>query len=294
MRLPSWRKLPNRSSSGMAEMTNNTSKPDAAASLYVGDVMHARLKPFVHRFQYQVMSLLIDLDRLTDADRQSTLFGVNRSALYSFHESDHGRRDGSSLRAYAEASARVHDIDLNGGKVLLLCYPRLLGYAFNPLSVYFCTDSAGALALVIYEVRNTLREIHHYVLPVSANESYAPVVHQEQDKTFQVSPFIDMAMRYYFRVCPPGETVKIRILETDAKGPLLAATFSGKRRPLTSAALAKTFVALPFVTVKIIAAIHWQALRLWLKGAKLVPGAPSEVNDHLPKEAGSGSNALAH
>ncbi len=274
-----------------AQMTNDRSI--AAASLYIGEVMHARLKPFLHRFNYRVMSLLIDLDRLDDADRQSRLFGVNRRALYSFHERDHGARGGCSLRAFAGDCARAHGIDLTGGKVLLLCYPRLFGYAFNPLSVYFCIDRSGDLVLMIYEVRNTFRQMHHYVLPVAPGERRAELVRQRQDKHFYVSPFIEADMRYHFRVSPPAETVKIRILETDRQGPLLAATFSGLRRPLTSASLAKCFVALPFVTVKIIAAIHWQALRLWLKGAKLVPGAPSGTAG-LGRQQASSSSALAH
>ncbi len=119
-----------------------------AASLYVGEVMHARLTPMNHRFRYRVMSLLIDLDRLDAADRQSPLFGVNRAALYSFHESDHGARDGSSLRAYAQCCAAQHGVDLAGGRVQLLCYPRLLGYTFNPLSIYFCHRADGALVAV--------------------------------------------------------------------------------------------------------------------------------------------------
>ena len=123
---------------GFANWKTLEAPADAAAALYVGEVMHARLKPMGHRFSYRVMSLLIDLDRLTEADRQSRLFGVNRAALYSFHEADHGARDGSSLRAYAQRCAAEHGIDLTGGRVLLLCYPRLLGYTFNPLSVYFC------------------------------------------------------------------------------------------------------------------------------------------------------------
>ena len=114
---------------------------DNAAALYFGDVMHARLKPVGHRFSYRVMSLLIDLDRLDDADRQSRLFGVNRAALYSFHEADHGHRDGSPLRDYVRSCAAERGIDLTGGRVLLLCYPRLLGFTFNPLSVYFCYRS---------------------------------------------------------------------------------------------------------------------------------------------------------
>ncbi len=247
----------------------------APVALYVGDVMHARLKPIGrhsgHRFSYRVMSLLIDLDRLEEADRQSPLFGVNRAALYSFHETDHGERDGSSLRAYAQGRAAAHGIDLTGGRVLLLCYPRLLGYTFNPLSVYFCHGADGRLALIIYEVRNTFGDIHAYVLPVKPGEISAAGVRQVQDKLFYVSPFVGMAMRYHFRIFPPGEQVKLRILETDRDGPLLAATFFGRRQPLSTLALVRAFLALPVFTVKIIAAIHWQALRLWLKGARLIP-----------------------
>ena len=242
-----------------------------AAALYFGEVMHARLKPMGHRFSYRVMSLLIDLDRLDCADRLSPLFAVNRAALYSFHESDHGERDGSSLRAYAQARAAEHGIDLTGGRVLLLCYPRLLGYTFNPLSVYFCYRADGSIALLIYEVRNTFGEMHPYVLPVRAGDISAAGVRQQQDKLFYVSPFIGLAMRYRFRISPPCEQVRLRILETDRDGPVLAATFIGRHRALTTRSLLRAFVALPLVTVKIIAAIHWQALRLWLKGAKLAP-----------------------
>ncbi len=240
------------------------------AALYFGEVMHARLKPSGHRFSYRVMSLLIDLDRLDAADRQSPLFGVNRAALYAFHEKDHGERDGSSLRAYAQRCAARYNIDLNGGRVQLLCYPRLLGYTFNPLSVYFCYRANGALAVVIYEVRNTFGEMHAYVLPVRPGSLTAAGLRQEQDKLFYVSPFVEMAMRYRFRVSPPGEQVKLRILETDRDGPLLAATFRGQQRKMTTSALLRAFISLPLVTFKIVAAIHWEALRLWLKGVRLV------------------------
>jgi uncharacterized protein len=255
--------------------------PAEAAALYVGDVMHARLKPMGHRFSYRVMSLLIDLDRLADADRLSPLFGVNRAALYNFHEADHGKRDGSSLRAYAQCSAAERGVDLTGGRVLLLCYPRLLGYAFNPLSVYFCYRASGELALLIYEVRNTFGDIHPYVLPVTSGEISDAGVRQQQDKLFYVSPFIEMAMRYHFRVLPPGERVQLRILETDREGPLLAATFNGGRRVLNTKGLLGAFFALPLVTMKIMAAIHWEALRLWLKGARLVPRTGVPLNTGL-------------
>jgi len=268
--------MPDRST----KTTAHDDKVDAA-SLYFGEVMHARLKPVGHRFNYRVMSLLIDLDRLEDADRQSALFGVNRAALYSFNEADHGDRDGSPLRAYARRRATEQGIDLAGGRVLLLCYPRLLGYTFNPLSVYFCYRGDGGLALVIYEVRNTFGDIHAYALPVKSGEISDAGLRQEHDKLFYVSPFVEMAMRYRFRVLPPGDCVKLRILETDSEGPLLAATFSGRRRALNTLALLRSFFALPVVTVKIIAAIHWEALRLWLKGARLIPRPNAAINSGL-------------
>jgi hypothetical protein len=189
--------------------------PSDAATLYVGEVMHARLKPMGHRFSYRVMSLLIDLDRLADADRQSALFGVNRAALYSFHEADHGRRDGSSLRAYAQFCAAERGIDLTGGRVLLLCSPRLLGYTFNPRSVYFCYRADGELALLIYEVRNTLGDIHPYVLPVTSGEigcrraaaagAFYVALHRDGDAL----PFPRAAA---------GGTRQLRIMETDREG----------------------------------------------------------------------------
>ena len=258
----------------MRELADPKSAP--AAALYFGKVMHARLKPVGHRFSYRVVSLLVDLDRLVEADRQSALFGVNRAALYSFRSRDHGDRDGSDLRAYAQRRADAHGIDLSGGRVRLLCYPRLLGYGFNPLSVYFCDDRTGRLALMIYEVRNTFGDIHAYALPVRHGELTEAGVRQEQDKEFYVSPFIDMPMRYRFRVTPPADSVQLRILETDANGPLLSATFSGTHRPLTTANLLRAFAAFPLVSFKIIAAIHWEALRLWIKGMRLVPRPASE------------------
>ncbi|MBI3700486.1 MAG: DUF1365 domain-containing protein [Afipia sp.] len=281
------------------EKAIQTTGADAPAALYFGDVMHARLKPMKHssrghRFSYRVFSLLIDLDRLDEANKMSPLFGVNRAALYSFHERDHGLRDGSGLRGYVNRRAAERGVDLTGGKILLLCYPRLFGYTFNPLSVYFCYRADGSLALLIYEVRNTFGDIHSYVLPVRDDELSQAGVRQEQNKLFYVSPFVEMAMRYYFRVAPPGDSVRLRILETDAEGPLLAATFSGTRKPLTSASLLLAFINLPLVTFKIMAAIHWEALRLWIKGAKLVERPIKTDRSERPAEKGFEPQRLHH
>lgn len=255
-----------------------------AASLYPGSVMHARLRTLpasrrTHRFQYRVLSLLIDLDRIDEADRLSPLFAVNRRAVFSFHERDHGPRDGTPLREHARRLAAADGIDLAGGRVQLLCYPRVLGFVFNPLSVYYCEDRDGRLVLLIYEVRNTFGDIHAYVCPVLPSQMSVGGIRQEQDKTFYVSPFMDMAMRYHFRMTPPAEDVKIRILETDSEGPLLAATFHGRRRPLSTRNLLRAFFAFPIVTLKIIAAIHFEAARLWLKGARITPRKnPADVS----------------
>lgn len=242
-----------------------------AAALYFGTVMHARLRPVCHRFSYRVMSLLIDLDRLDEADRQSRLFGVNRAALFSFHEADHGDRATGSLSRYVRDMAARNGVALAGGRILLLCYPRLFGYVFNPLSVYFCYQASGELALLIYEVRNTFGGIHTYVQPVAAADGRSDTLRHSEAKQFYVSPFMAMDMRYHFRVSPPGQLAKVRILQTGADGgPVLAAGFCGKHHALTSRALLGAFLAIPLLTFKVVAAIHWEALRLWLKGVPLV------------------------
>lgn len=252
--------------------------PADAASLYVGKVMHARLKPKAHRFTYSVFSLLIDLDRLGEADRASRLFSVGRFNLVSFRESDHGLGDGTTLSSQIRASLARAGVDLEGGRILLLCYPRILGYVFNPLATYWCYRADGALAAVVYEVTNTFHERHAYVAPVLDGELTPAGLRQNRDKLLYVSPFIDMAMAYAFRLRPPGESVRLRILESDAEGPILSATFSGEREPLTTKTLARLCVRFPLLTVKVMAAIHWEALRLWLKGISLADHPPAPVS----------------
>lgn len=245
--------------------------PTPAVSLYRGEVMHARLKPVGHRFVYRVFNILIDLDRLEAADQASALFSVNRFNLGSFHECDHGPGDGSSLRAHIDELLKPCGIDLARGRVLLLCYPRLFGYAFNPLSVYYAYDCDADLVAVVYEVRNTFGERHTYVAPVEPGSLTEAGLRQERDKLFYVSPFLGMGMRYRFRLRPPTERVTVRILETDASGPILAATFSAAQCTLTTISLTAACAALPFMALKVIVGIHWEALKLWGKGLHLHP-----------------------
>ncbi len=261
-------------------MQTNGPPPDAAAALYAGQVMHQRMKPMGHRFHYTVFSLLVDLDRLDEAGRMSGLFSINRFNLLSFHEKDHsGQKDGS-LRSYADELLRKAGMENPPARMLLACYPRILGRVFNPLAVYYAYDAQGSVTALIYEVRNTFGERHTYVCPVGAEQASPAGIRQQCDKLFHVSPFVPMEMRYHFRMLPPGEEIRWRILETDADGPLLSATFSGRRRPLATSQILRLVGKIPHLTIKIIAGIHWEALKLWVKGAHYIsrPKAPEPIS----------------
>jgi DUF1365 family protein len=260
--------------------TENGPPPDAAGVLYPGDVMHARLKPFGHRFVYRVFSLLIDLDRLAELDRMSALFSVNKGNLASFHERDHVERAGETVRAFADRLLAGAGFGEPAARVLLLTYPRIFGYVFNPISVYFAYDANARLVALIYSVRNMFGERHSYVAPIEPGELSEAGVRQERTKIFHVSPFIDMGTRYHFRVLPPGKVVRLRIHETERGAPLLAATFVGEARTLGNGSLAACLLKFPFMTWKITVGIHWEALKLRLKGARFhrSPAPPKPVS----------------
>lgn len=247
--------------------------------------MHARLKPFGHRFNYRVFNCLFDLNKLEQAAKKTRLFSVERFNLVSFYERDH-LPDGETQNLRNYASDLVEKSGLNSPhRILLLAYPRILGFVFNPISVYFCYDEKEALTAVIYEVRNTFGERHTYVCKVEDGQLSDAGLRQERTKIFYVSPFIDMGMRYHFRVTPPGKQVKIRIFETDGADPLLSATFIGDAKPFTTRALAGQVARLPLMTLKVVLGIHWEALKLWIKGAKYrargKPPAPVSYKDSI-------------
>ena len=227
--------------------------------------MHMRLTPFAHRFRYRVFSLLLDLDRLAETAAGLRLLALDRFGLIGFHRRDHGPRDGSDLRPWVEA--RLSEAGLpRPARIWLLSFPRILGFVFNPLSVYYCADAHGRLESVIYEVKNTFGDQHPYVLPAEPDDDGA--IRHGQTKGFFVSPFIGMDQAYAFTLRVPGERLAIRIRQRDETGPWLIATQSGRRRPLTDRALFGQWLTHPLMTAKVIMAIHWQALRLWLKGAR--------------------------
>ncbi|WP_338721834.1 DUF1365 domain-containing protein [Devosia sp. XK-2] len=227
------------------------------SAIYIGHVVHQRHRPKKHALRYRVFSLLIDLDELPVLN-QLRWFGHNRGALFSFRDSDHG--DGSPLRGWVDQQLAGAGLG-PAGRVRLLCYPRILGYVFNPLTVWFCDDASGQPLATIYEVHNTFGERHTYVLPVATE--------QAADKAFYVSPFIDMDCRYQFRLTPPADKVRIAINETQDGEPLLYAAFTGAARPFSDKTLLGLFFSHPLMTLKVTAGIHWEALCLIAKGIRI-------------------------
>ena len=240
---------------------------DAVSGLYPGVVTHARLRPRAHRLRYRIFMLLLDLDELRALDRSLKLFGVDRLRLTGFSEADH--LDGSARTLRAQVEAHLADAGIvAGGPIRLLCMPRILGGAFNPLSVYFCHRPDGALRAILYEVNNTFGERHSYLIPVEDGRTAGPLRHGA-DKAFYVSPFMDMDLRYAFHITPPGAQVSVAIDVCDDGGRLLVAAFAGQRQPLTDANLWKAWLGHPWMTLGVLAAIHWEALKIWLKGEKI-------------------------
>ncbi|MEB2844449.1 DUF1365 family protein [Rhizobiales bacterium RZME27] len=236
------------------------------SALFPGHVTHARLKPKEHKLAYRIYSLLLDLDELGELDRKLKLFSIDRFNLFSFCRKERGDRSGSDLKIQVERSMRAVGVEPDGGPIRLLTMPRLLGWAFNPLSVFFCYGHDENLRAILWEVDNTFGERHGYMIPV---EGDGGEIVQHCNKTFYVSPFMDMDLRYTFRVQPPTEKLSIRIETFDADGPVLTARHLAKRTELTDAALLKAFFAIPFLTLRVVGGIHWEALKIWLKGVGL-------------------------
>ena len=238
-----------------------------ASGLYSGLVSHTRLRPRRHALRYPIFMLLTDLDELPALDRRLKLFSLGRFNLIGFKPRRHGDGSDTPLKAQVEAQLQAAGIP-HGGAIRLLAMPRILGGGFNPLSVYFCHRPDGALSAILYEVNNTFGERHSYLIPINVAEEPA-VVRQVCDKGFYVSPFMDMALRYEFRVRPPAETVQVLIDVDDADGHLLSTGFVAERRELADGTLLLAWLTHPWMTLGVLPAIHWEALKIWLKGEKV-------------------------
>ncbi len=234
-----------------------------ASAIYEGYVTHHRLSPRDHKFRYSVFALLIDLDELDRLTKRSRLLKRNAWAAFGFYDCDHGDR--GDLRQWLDRLLAQHGLCAAGPK-RVLCYPRLFGFVFNPLSTWFCHASDGSLTAIVYEVHNTFGERHAYVLPVTPGDG---PIQQDCAKDFYVSPFLSQDCAYRFNIRPPGDDVLVAIDEKESGRPVLKAVFAGKRRPLTDRNLASALLRHPLMTLKIVAAIHFEAIRLWLKRVPL-------------------------
>ncbi len=252
-----------------------------ASALYVGSVMHRRLKPRRHRLRYGVFSLLLDLDELPLLHARLRLFSCERFNLLSFRASDYGFGGDEPLKAQVERAAREAGFEA-GGPVRLLTMPRFLGYAFNPLNVFFVHARDGALSAVVAEVNNTFGERHSYVMSGAAN---GQLVRACCAKRFYVSPFNDMDLTYDFRIRPPDGEVLVGIAVADREGPLLVAVQIAGQFQLDDWSILRACVKYPLLGLKVIGGIHWEALKLWLKGLKLRdrPSPPQPPVTHVPR-----------
>jgi len=244
-----------------------------SSALYVGGVMHQRVRPKRHLLRYRTWSLLIDLDELPMLDRSLRLYSHNRRNLFSTWDSDYGSGEAASLRNQVEGQMRRAGVVPDGGPIRLLTMPRILGYAFNPICVYYCHARSGALVAVVYEVNNTFGQRHSYVIP--ATPCPDGIVRQSCAKKLFVSPFMPMDMTYDFIVAAPGDKLSLRIIDRDADGLVMTASQSQQRVILSDRNLLKLFFSHPMLTIKVTLGIHIEALFLWLKGVKLQQRPPA-------------------
>jgi len=256
----------------------------SASALFVGHVVHARLRPKPHRLRYRAFWMLLDLDEIDAVAARLRLFSRNRFSLFAFHDRDHGEGSARPLREQIDERLKAAGISPCEGPVRLLTMPRVLGFGFNPLSVYFCHRADGGLGAIVYQVHNTFGERHSYVLAVTS--AGTEDVAQNCPKVFYVSPFMAMDITYQFNVQPPDERVHVGVDGHDKDGPVIFASLSGERRELTDASLARAFLAIPLLTFKVVAAIHWEALLLWLKG---VPLQARALASRLPRSPRHGN-----
>lgn len=246
------------------------------SGIYSGTVFHRRLRPRPHALKYRLFMLLVDLDEWTILVKRLGWLKPGRFSLMSLRSRDYGDRSATPLKVQVEC--RLIEAGLpTGGSVQLLTMPRILGYAFNPISIYFCHDKAGQLTATLYEVSNTFGGRHSYLIPVdSSARPIRQTARQTVEKAFHVSPFMDMDLTYHFEVDAPAgipeEKARISVAVHDCQGPLMLAGFTGQRSEISDRELRRAWLSHPLLTLKVIFAIHWEALKLLLKGLRLRPG----------------------
>lgn len=236
------------------------------SALYLGKVRHRRFSPRDHQFTYPVYMAFLDVDRLPELMRVSPFSGYNEWNWTSYNERDHFGDPQKPLRQRLREDAARSGVELPGGKIFLLTHLRYLGYVFNPVSFFYCYDAAGELAMILSEVNNTFGETHNYWLTPESQRPNAAARRYLTPKHMHVSPFHPMDLEYVWIFTPPGEQL-VAHMNTLADGqPNFDATLQLERRPWNARELAKVLLSYPLMTLRVTAAIHWEALLLWLKG----------------------------
>lgn len=224
------------------------------SALYVGTLMHARRSPRDNVFRYPVYMTLLDLDELPQLDRDLSLFGWNRRAAVSFNDTDH---------IDVRATVREHGVDLGpGSRIEVLTNLRVLGYVFNPVSFWWCRNADGTLACIVAEVSNTFGERLPYVLLAGEERGTRNVF--ETDKRLHVSPFMPMEQTYTWWIGDPRERLAVRMDVHERGKPDFRASLVVRRVPLTARTLRAVLLRYPLMPLRVMARIHWQALRLGL------------------------------
>ena len=236
------------------------------SKIYTGKVIHKRFKPKEHYFKYNVFSLLIDLNELEEINKYIKFFSYNKFNIISFYDKDHGDRDGSSIKLWVKKNLRSIGIMTEDISIKLLCYPRIFGYVFNPLSTYFIYNKHSELISIFYEVKNTFGEQHTYIFKAQDEKT----VQNKCKKKFYVSPFIEMDCEYHFKTLNPREQLSVVINQNDKDGKLLFASQDGISKDFNNKNLILSYLTHPLMTFKIIGAIHYEAFKLWAKRIKLI------------------------
>ncbi len=243
------------------------------SALYTGHVMHDRREPKRNRFKYGIYFLYADLAELEELDASLERFGHNHRALVSFYDADHGPRDGTALRPWIDELLGRAGVDLAGGHVAILCFPRVMGFKFYPVSFWYCFHEDGSLRAVLAEVQNTFGDHHNYLL----HDHGKPMdwgARPEVTKVFHVSPFIEMDARYEFHFTEPGDSLAASIYDY-VKGPLLlVAAVAVHREELTDQALSRAVRRYGPMSARAFVLIHLQALKIVAKRIRYVPRTP--------------------
>tara|TARA_B110000116_G_C16702984_1_gene520762 strand:- start:245 stop:1012 length:768 start_codon:yes stop_codon:yes gene_type:complete len=237
------------------------------SSIYKGSVIHKRFKPKFHFFKYKVFSLFLDLSELDLLNKDLKIFSHNKFNIISFYDLDHGPRDGTSIKQWVINNLKKNHIETKEIKINILCYPRIFGYVFNPLSVFFIYDKNSNLVSILYEVKNTFGGQHTYIFKIKKNEK---LIQHTCKKKFYVSPFIEMNCTYFFKILKPNGKISIIIDQYDKNGKILYASQEGIKVKLNNKNLIKSYLKHPLMTFKIILAIHYEAFKLWVKGIRLI------------------------